>query len=314
MNPAKDAEGAPVRREDPAVTQREAQTVTSSDVRPDTVLDTVPVSGLPVVDVSVADLSVARQIAEVGAPELYAAYYATAWQREWYDVCARDKARNILDFCKALKPRRVLDVGAGNGSVLQKYVDGGLGEEIHAVEISGSGLAELEKRRSARFVAATRFDGIRIPYPDDSFDLVVLSHVLEHVEHPRLLLHEIRRVARHVFVEVPLECAALRSQQRGDWVMDETGHINYYNRDLLRRELQTSGWKVERLEVPPPGVDPYRFLNGARGVLHWRLKRAMLAVAPRLATALSTWNCASLSSRAELPPVSLGRVDARLAT
>ena len=49
------------------------------------------------------------------------------------------------------------------------------------------------------------FDGYTIPYDDNAFDLVVLSHVVEHVEHPRKLLYEAKRVARYVFIEVPLE-------------------------------------------------------------------------------------------------------------
>jgi hypothetical protein len=37
---------------------------------------------------------------------------------------------------------------------------------------------------------ARTYDGYRIPYGDKRFDLAVLSHVVEHLEHPRLLLYE----------------------------------------------------------------------------------------------------------------------------
>lgn len=40
---------------------------------------------------------------------------------------------------------------------------------------------------------------------DGSFDLAIQSHVLEHVEYPRVVSHEAARVADYVFVEVPLE-------------------------------------------------------------------------------------------------------------
>ena len=243
---------------------------------------------------------------------LYDNYYASPRERAWYEVCAAPKAQNILELCLPLKPRRVLDVGAGNGSVLQRYMDGGLGEEIRAVEISESGLVELRKRQSARFVEALPFDGVRIPYPDDSFDLVVLSHVLEHVEHPRLLLHEIRRVARHVYVEVPLEHRSRRSGLAGDWVMDTTGHINYYDRDVIRRLLQTSGWRVDKLIVGKPALEPLKFASGTKGVAQWALIRAVMGVSSRLAESLFCLNCGTLSSRSELPPVSLGLIEAKL--
>lgn len=246
------------------------------------------------------------------APGLYDAYYSTDRELAWYEICAKDKARNIVNICGPLKPKRVLDVGAGSGAVLQRYLDAGLGEEVHAVEISASGLEQLDRRKSSRFVGGKYFDGIRIPYPDDSFDLVILSHVLEHVEHPRLLLHEIRRVAKQVYVEVPLECSSLKGNLRGDWVMDTTGHINYYNQHILRRQLQTSGWKVDRVEIPPPSVEPYKFMYGTKGVINWNIKRTVMAISPRLAAGLFAWNCASLSTRAPLPPISLGLVDAHL--
>lgn len=158
-------------------------------------------------------------------------------------MCAADKARDILDLCLPLNAQRVLDVRAGNGSVLQlqRYLDGGLGAKVRAVEISDSGLVELRKRMDSRFIKATAYDGVRIPYPNDSFTFSILSHVPEHVEHPQLLLHEIRRVAKRVYVEVPLECLRYRHNLRGDWAMDTTGHINYYSEDILRRQLQTSG-------------------------------------------------------------------------
>jgi len=244
-------------------------------------------------------------------PELYNEYYGTERERQWYEVSSEDKARNVLRHCLPLNPTRVLDVGAGNGSVLGRYVAGGLGREVCAVEISSSGITELEERKSGTFVDVKKFDGITIPYPDDSFDLVVLSHVLEHVEHPRLLLHEMRRVARHAYIEVPLELSRLKGGLSGDWVMDDTGHINYYNRDLLCRQLQTAGWRVDQMEVSPPTVGTYRFALGTKGVVQWAVKRCALAFSTKLATSLFAFNCGVLCSRAPLPGVTIGLIEAK---
>lgn len=246
-------------------------------------------------------------------PQLYADYYASDRERQWYEVCAIEKARNFVEFCASLRPGSVLDVGAGSGAVLERYVRAGVGTRVCAVEISESGLAELEKRRAAllaegvqSFAEAKRFDGLSIPYADDSFDLAILSHVLEHVEHPRALLHEIRRVARRVYVEVPLEACSLKRNLRGDWVMDSTGHINYFNLHTLRRMMQTAGWRVLREGVSVQNKEPYVFMSGTKGLAQWAIKRAMMVVSPVLSQSLFVFHAGILCERAPLPPVSLG--------
>ena len=62
----------------------------------------------------------------------------------------------------------------------------------------------------------TVFDGERVPADDGAFDLVLLSHVLEHVPDPEALLREAARVSRAVLLEVPLEAnlSARRESKR----------------------------------------------------------------------------------------------------
>jgi ubiquinone/menaquinone biosynthesis C-methylase UbiE len=39
-------------------------------------------------------------------------------------------------------------------------------------------------------------DGLKIPCPNESFDIVILSDVLEHIEDPRLAIREVGRVLK----------------------------------------------------------------------------------------------------------------------
>ena len=50
-------------------------------------------------------------------------------------------------------------------------------------------------------------DGQYLPFADASFDYVVCSHVLEHVEDPALLISELTRVASRGYIETPSEIA-----------------------------------------------------------------------------------------------------------
>jgi SAM-dependent methyltransferase len=90
--------------------------------------------------------------------------------------------------------RSVLDVGCGAGYVthaLEQRFDG----EVWAVDIG-----DFREARTPRF---SLYDGIRLPFEDRRFDLVIFSFVLHHVPDvfKPLLLSEARRVARRsIFV------------------------------------------------------------------------------------------------------------------
>lgn len=46
-------------------------------------------------------------------------------------------------------------------------------------------------------------DGIRLPFPDKTFDYVIASHVFEHMDDPLAFAKEIMRVGKSGFIEVP---------------------------------------------------------------------------------------------------------------
>ncbi len=50
-------------------------------------------------------------------------------------------------------------------------------------------------------------DGQYLPFADASFDYVICSHILEHVENPELLIRELTRVASGGYIETPSEIA-----------------------------------------------------------------------------------------------------------
>jgi len=50
-------------------------------------------------------------------------------------------------------------------------------------------------------------DAEALPFADQSFDYIICSHVLEHVEHPERMLQELMRVGRRGYIETPSEIA-----------------------------------------------------------------------------------------------------------
>jgi SAM-dependent methyltransferase len=86
---------------------------------------------------------------------------------------------------------RVLDLGCGTGDSVDLFRSLEPRVEWTGADIGFSPEVAERTRTDARFVT---FDGERLPFGADSFDLVYCKQVLEHVRRPAPLLAEVARV------------------------------------------------------------------------------------------------------------------------
>jgi len=93
----------------------------------------------------------------------------------------------------------VLDVGTGDGQIASLMARHAPGATVTGVDI-------MERPNS--HVPVTLFDGLTLPQPDNSFDVVSFVDVLHHTDDPRILLKD------H-FSETAMDNATLRLM---DWV------------------------------------------------------------------------------------------------
>jgi SAM-dependent methyltransferase len=132
----------------------------------------------------------------------------------------------------ALTPRRVLEVGVGEGEVTARLA-------ARWPEATFCGLDLPDPELASHWVRggfAPLFGDIgRLPFADGTFDLVLAIEVLEHVPFPELALAELERVSRtDLVVSVPREpvwCAA--NLARGKYLRqlgNTPGHINHWTK------------------------------------------------------------------------------------
>jgi ubiquinone/menaquinone biosynthesis C-methylase UbiE len=232
-----------------------------------------------------ASLSVGKSLFEH-----YAEYYSEDQSlSEWRQLGAIDKAKNIIGLCTSFPHGDVLEIGCGDGAVLEKLAADGFGGRFTGLEISQSALRCAEKKQIPN-TTVYPFDGAEIPFHNQIFDLAILTHVLEHVEYPRQLLYEAARVAKHVFVEVPLEDNARLPK---DFVLDPVGHINVYNPRSIRHLVQSCGFNILRTQLLHSSLPLYTYRKGRlRGYFGYMLKNMGIMCLPRLATQVLTYHCA----------------------
>ncbi|RZJ85211.1 MAG: class I SAM-dependent methyltransferase [Chryseobacterium sp.] len=175
----------------------------------------------------------------------------------WRMLGAKAKAQNIVDVSADLRPKKVLEVGAGDGSILHFLEEWNFGEELYALEIAETGVSVISSRKLKKLKEVQSFDGYSIPYPDQSFDLVILAHVLEHVEHERLLLRELRRVSKYIVIEVPLDYRFGVDKRMKHFL--DYGHINMYTPTSLRFLLQSEGMEIVSDKTSLTGTEAIRF-------------------------------------------------------
>ena len=103
-------------------------------------------------------------------------------------VAQRRTRALVRHLSEVLPPEAtVLDVGSGDGTVANLVMRSRPDLKLQGIDV-------LVRPNASIPVSA--FDGRSIPFPDNSFDVVMLVDVLHHTEDPAVLLREAVRVAR----------------------------------------------------------------------------------------------------------------------
>lgn len=165
-------------------------------------------------------------------------YYAAA-------ICALLRAR--------APGRRLLDVGFGRGYLVE--LARAYGFETYGVESSTNQIEALEPRMGRRVHRASMED-TKLPW--GSFDAVVISHVLEHMDAPKQFLSQVFEALNPegvLYVAVPdMESAQFRVFGKNWDPISPLAHQQYFNRASLEHLLASAGFdEPERVDhVPVP--------------------------------------------------------------
>ncbi|MBP1928350.1 ubiquinone/menaquinone biosynthesis C-methylase UbiE [Methanolinea mesophila] len=224
----------------------------------------------------------------------YDNYYSKEENKsEWRDLGAIDKVNNIVELCGKYPHEKILEIGSGEGAILKRLSDLKFGKELCSLEISSSGINSILKKNIPTLKEVIIFDGYDIPYTDKEFDLVILSHVIEHVEHPRKLLYEATRVGKFIFIEVPLDDTIRLKEQH----LNKSGHINFYSLKTIKMLLRSCNLKILNYSVTNISYPVRKYLSGNKALIYYPLTEFCLKIFPNLAPVILPYHCALIAEQ-----------------
>jgi SAM-dependent methyltransferase len=157
------------------------------------------------------------------------------------------RRRLIHRLVKAIKPLRTLDIGCGSGLITKVLAEASI--EVVAVDVSDEAIevtrGVLGKAPNVLLKVVDVFQS-RDAVGDwsGSFDLVVLSEVLEHIHDDEAALDTVRELLGEgswLLLTVPGDPGLWNAED------EQAGHVRRYTREELRRKLTERGFEIVRM-------------------------------------------------------------------
>lgn len=124
------------------------------------------------------------------------------------DPAFAKRARFILRAIETEKSRKILDAGCGRGFYPHALSFFAFPKEIHGIDISNEYLSIARQYCTDKRVRLQKGSLYSLPYPDNYFDAVICSEVLEHLDNDTAGARELHRVLKKdglLLVSVPNE-------------------------------------------------------------------------------------------------------------
>lgn len=203
-----------------------------------------------------------------------------ALQAKWLNFGAIEKTNSIQMLLErnAIKPRTLLELGCGTGAILQECQRRGLAEAYSGIDYSEDAIAYLKAHVPGvtAYAADIMKDDL---FTQDTFDVVIISHVLEHLEAPHDLLTSLLTKVKFTYLiaEVPLEDLLLIRFRSRIWGRPgvQAGHVQVYTQRSFEALLTSSGFEIidRRQYLPIPtreSLELVRIRNNEPGIVHQR--------------------------------------------
>jgi len=163
----------------------------------------------------------------------------------------------LISLIKPLKVESILDAGCGEGFTMGKLLEEKVCKKIEGIEYEKDAISLGKKLYP--YLIIKQGSVYELPYKNNSFDLVICTEVLEHLDEPAKALKEILRVTKkNLIISVPNEPLFMVSNfLRGKNLSrfgNDIGHINHWNPISFKKYLTKNELKIKKINLPFPWI------------------------------------------------------------
>jgi ubiquinone/menaquinone biosynthesis C-methylase UbiE len=116
---------------------------------------------------------------------------------------ATQRTIDIILETDCFKDRTVLDMGCGDGHFTIHFWDVGSPRCLTAVDAAAQAIKIADKNKQDRPIEFMVGNAHHLPYPDNSFDVVLIQSILHHDDDPQDMIREAFRLAPLILIHEP---------------------------------------------------------------------------------------------------------------
>lgn len=175
----------------------------------------------------------------------------------------RKRTEKILEMVTVFKNQgalSILDVGAADGSMLNSFRDNLDTRICLGIEPS----FEFIKSKSAAGCPILQAEGGKLPFRNNTFDVITAASVIDHLREPLVFLTECRRVLKKGGIIVISLVSPLYDNLAVKFLIKENDHLFRFTGQRLKEILQKENFdvlKISRFALPFFGIFLERFIE-----------------------------------------------------